>query len=146
MTKFIIKENKTRVMKARLMNQAIRFRLDLHTAINSETFEGVLSNTQDFAISRFVAAPPPTATCLDNVVICSYNCFMITGQSGCQLISYGGSGNGNDSVRGGRVDNDCSYVKRTDSALDSASNSYSKTEEILVGDSRYSSCPAYTVY
>ena len=41
---------------------------------------------------------------------------------------------------------DCSSVKRTDPALDSVSDSYSKVEEISVGDSRYSSCSAYTIY
>ena len=46
-------------------------------------------------------------------------------------------------MRGGRVGNDC--VERADPALDSASNLYSK-EEILVDDSRPSSCLAYTVY
>ena len=34
---------------------------------------------------------------------------------------------------------DCSSVKRTDSVLDSVSDSYSEAEEISVGDSRHSS-------
>ena len=69
----------------------------------------------------------------------------MAGWLGCWLILYGGSGNGDSGVRGGGVGNDWFYVKRADSALDSAFNSYSK-EEILVDGSRYSSCPAYTVY
>ena len=41
---------------------------------------------------------------------------------------------------------DCTCAKRTDPMLDSVSDSYSEDEEISVGDSRHSSCPAYTVY
>ena len=61
---------------------------------------------------------------------------------------YGGGSDGDNDrgVRGGGVGNNWSCVKRTDPVLDSVSNLYSETEEILVGDSRYSSCPAYTVY
>jgi len=55
----------------------------------------------------------------------------------------GGGDENNDGVRDGRIGNDC--VERTDPALDSASDSYSK-EEISVGDSKHSSCPTYTIY
>ena len=41
---------------------------------------------------------------------------------------------------------DCSYAKRTNPALDSVSNPYSEVEEISVGNSGHSSCPAYIVY
>jgi len=44
------------------------------------------------------------------------------------------------------VGSDCSCAEKTDPALDSVSDPYSEAEEILVGDSRYSSCPTYTVY
>ena len=39
-----------------------------------------------------------------------------------------------------------SSIKRTNPVLDSVSDSYSKTEEISVGDSKHSSCSAYTIY
>ena len=41
---------------------------------------------------------------------------------------------------------DYSCTKKTDPALDLVSDLYSEAKEILVGDSRYSSCPTYTVY
>ena len=41
---------------------------------------------------------------------------------------------------------DCICAERTDPALDSVSNSYSKAEKISVSDSKPSSCPAYTFY
>ena len=63
----------------------------------------------------------------------------------CWLISYGGGGDSDNRVRDSGVGDDWFCIERTDPALDSASNSYFE-EEILVGDSRYSSCPAYTVY
>jgi len=62
------------------------------------------------------------------------------------LYGGGGGSDGDNGVRGGGVGNDCSCVERTNPVLDSASNLYSKTEEILVDDSRYFSCPAYTIY
>ena len=62
---------------------------------------------------------------------------------------YGGSGDGvfgGDDDVGGRVGGgDCSWAERTDSALDLVSDSYS-VREISVGDSRPSSCSAYTIY
>ena len=67
----------------------------------------------------------------------------------CQLIVYGGGGDGvfdDDDDVGGRIGGgDCSWAKRTDPVLDSVSDSYF-IYEISVGDSRPSSCPAYTVY
>ena len=55
-------------------------------------------------------------------------------QSSCWLILYGDGGDGSgdeneNSVRGSRIDNDC--IKRADPALDSVSDSFFKTEEIL---------------
>jgi len=77
--------------------------------MNPETFKEVPSNTWDLATSRFIASPPSlTATYLDNVMICSYNCLIIVGLLGCWLISYGGGGDGNSGVRGSGVGNDCS--------------------------------------
>ena len=40
----------------------------------------------------------------------------------------------------------CSCAEKTDPVLDSVSDLYSEAEEISVGDSGHSSCPAYTVY
>ena len=48
----------------------------------------------------------------------------------------GGGGDGGDDV----------YKGKAEPVLVSVSDSYSKDEIILVGDSRYSSYPAYTVY
>ena len=61
---------------------------------------------------------------------------------------YGGGGDndGDRRVRSGGMDCDCSCAERTDLALDSVSDPYSEVEEILVGDSRHSSCSVYTVY
>ena len=56
----------------------------------------------------------------------------------------GGDGDNDGDVRGGGVGCDW-WAKRTNPALDSASDSYSDSE-ISVGDSRSSSCPTYTVY
>jgi len=47
-----------------------------------------------------------------------------------------GGGDGGDDV----------YNGSTEPMLVSASNSYSEDKEILVGDSKHSSYPAYTVY
>ena len=54
-------------------------------------------------------------------------------------------GDGDDDAGGGVGGDDCSWAKRTNPTLDSFSDSYS-VHEISVGDSRPSSCPAYTVY
>ena len=48
----------------------------------------------------------------------------------------GGSGDGGDDV----------YNSKTELVLVSISDSYSEDDAISVGDSRYSSYPAYTVY
>jgi len=48
----------------------------------------------------------------------------------------GGGGDGSDDVYNGSME----------PTLVSASDSYSENNKILVGDSRHSSCPAYTVY
>ena len=48
----------------------------------------------------------------------------------------GGGGEGGDDV----------YNERAEPVLVSLSDSYSEDDTILVGDSRYSSYPAYTVY
>jgi len=48
----------------------------------------------------------------------------------------GGSGDGDDDV----------YNGKTEPVLVSVSDSYSENDAILVGDSRYSSYSAYTVY
>ena len=52
---------------------------------------------------------------------------------------------GDDDAGGGVGGGDCSWAKRTNPALDSVSNLY-LIYGISVGDSRPSSCPAYTVY
>ena len=51
-----------------------------------------------------------------------------------------------DEVRDGGIGSDCSCVEKADLALDLVSDSYSEMEKISVDDSRYSSCPAYTIY
>ena len=48
---------------------------------------------------------------------------------------------------GGSIDgSDVVYNGSMEPVLVSASDLYSKNEDISVGDSRHSSCPAYTVY
>ena len=61
---------------------------------------------------------------------------------------YGGGrvGDKNRGIIGGGVGCDCTCAERTDPALDSVSNLYSKAEEISVSDNRPSSCPTYTFY
>ena len=54
-------------------------------------------------------------------------------------------GAGDDDVGGGVGGGDCSWAERTDPVLNSVSNPYSVCE-ISVGDSKPSSCPAYTIY
>ena len=62
------------------------------------------------------------------------------------MVYGGGSDGDNDGgVGGSGVDYDDWWAERADPVLDSASDSYSELE-ISVGDSRPSSCPAYTVY
>ena len=50
-----------------------------------------------------------------------------------------------DDVDGKVGSGDCSWAERVDPVLDSVSDLYSVCK-ISVGDSRPSSCPAYTIY
>jgi len=54
-------------------------------------------------------------------------------------------GDGDDDGGGGEGGEDV-YNGKTEPVLVSVSDSYSEDDAILVGDSRYSSYPAYTVY
>ena len=51
-----------------------------------------------------------------------------------------------DDDGGGGEDGDDVYNRRAEPVLVSLSDSYSENNAISVGDSRYSSYPAYTVY
>jgi len=53
---------------------------------------------------------------------------------------------GGESIGDGGDGSDDVYNRSMKSVLVSASNSYFEDEEILVDDSRHSSCPAYTIY
>ena len=52
----------------------------------------------------------------------------------------------NDDDSGGGDSGDDVYTGKTEPVLVSVSDSYSEDDAILVGDSRYSSYPAYTIY
>jgi len=64
------------------------------------------------------------------------------------LLGYEGGesmGSGDDDCGGGEGGDEV-YRGKTEPALVSVSDSYSEDDVILVGGSRYSSYPAYTVY